>query len=180
MSWLPVRSNGSESSTACVSKASNGGAAPRGGSYWNSAGGATSRSMCSTQPLPPNVVAASVKSVPTRTSDLGLFVAERFNGVEPCGATSGPDAEEQAHADAERRGEADRFGRDEDLPARKARQRARGDDPEQDTEPPAEQAQRHRFDEELQQDGEPRRTERHANTDLTRPLGHAHEHDVHD
>src|SRR5438046_1024127 len=44
----------------------------------------------------------------------------------------------------------------------------------------AEQRERERLSEELAPDGAARSTQRLANADLARALGHAHEHDVHD
>src|SRR6266566_220476 len=44
----------------------------------------------------------------------------------------------------------------------------------------ADGTQRHGFDEELRENVGPMRAHGHAHTDLARPFGHAHEHDVHD
>src|SRR5437667_4786469 len=44
----------------------------------------------------------------------------------------------------------------------------------------ADGTQRHGFDQELRENVSPMRAHGHAHTNLARPFGHAHEHDVHD
>src|SRR5512134_3063854 len=112
---MRVLSNGSDNLTGVDSNESNGVSADCDGSARNPTGGSGSRWMCSAQPVSrsDNTAADSFKSPLEFTNDARLFVAKRFDRIEPGGPARGPDAEEQTNADAERRREADRFGRHE-------------------------------------------------------------------
>ena len=61
-----------------------------------------------------------------------------------------------------------------------AASRWRAEQPERDADEPAGERQRQRLDQELRQDVARLGADRHADADLARPLGHAHQHDVHD
>src|SRR3954471_9632356 len=133
-----------------------------------------SRRAAARPATPPPTTITSLVKVP------GLFVSEGYDGIEPRGASSRPQPEEEADGGAEPKRQRNRGGRDQGVPLHDLRQCDRGADAEQDTQHSSQQAEGQRFDQELHQDIHPGGAESFTNADLTGALGDRDQHDIHD
>ena len=119
--------------------------------------------------------------MPSRNARIAHSTRSAAIGSSLRRAPGGQEAEDRADGDARRDGDARAtpalgiIGDDEDA-ADADRDRAADDDAED----AADHRQDDRLDEELHEDVPLARADRHADADLARPLGDAHEHDVHD
>src|SRR5215831_20524109 len=106
-------------------------------------------------------------------------MSERLNGVE----TRRPPGRIEAKADAHRRGTADRpdecVGPDQGTPPGDHRDAVCAKQPEPEPTPTTEQGYRDRFRQKLGKDIALAGAYGSAQADLSRTLGHGHEHDIH-
>src|SRR6058998_2688000 len=94
---------------------------------------------------------------------------------------SSPDKpEEDPDRSGEAEGERDGFRRDERPPLGDVADGARAAEAEGDADHTADQREGDGLDQELDEDVAPASPHRHPEADLSRPLRHRHEHDVHD